>query len=139
MRVGVIGSVLAGWSFAFACVHVAWAFGWRTGVPADAAPIADRPWFLAYDVAAAVLMYAAAAVAVLLVGRPLTERVHGWLLIATLAGSVLALVRGIPALAWDVAGGAFSGVGFAADVWFVVAGVLGLTLWRGVRAVPAPL
>lgn len=135
MRVGVTGWVLAVWSFAFACVHMAWALGWRAGVPPEAEPIAERPWFLAYDVAAGVLMYAAAAVAVLLARGGLSDRIRGRLMTATLIGSLLALARGVPALVWDMSAGEFTGVGFGADAWFTVAGLLGLVLWRGVRAV----
>ena len=124
-----LGFLLSLWSFGFACVHLAWAAGWRAGLPADFAPISDRPWFLAYDIAAGVLMYGAAGVAVLLaLGRttPLLVR-------ATVIGSLLALARGVPALVFDLGSGELTGVGFGADVWFTVAGVLGLALARAAR------
>jgi len=123
-----LGPLLCFWSFGFACVHLAWAAGWRGGLPADFAPISDRPWFLAYDVAAGLLMYAAAVVAALLAlgrGTPLLAR-------ATVVGSVLALGRGLPALVFDLSSGELGGVGFGADVWFTVAGILGFMLARTV-------
>jgi hypothetical protein len=121
-----LSAFLGVWSFAFACVHVAWALGWTAGVPADAAPISERPWFLAYDLLAGLLMYAAAAVcAVFAIGRepPGLRR-------ATVICSALALARGVPALVLDVGTGNMTGVGFGADVWFTVAGVAGLALVR---------
>lgn len=124
-----LGFLLSFWSFGFACVHMAWGAGWRGGLPADFAPISDRPWFLAYDLAAGALMYAAAGVALLLaLGRttPLLVR-------ATVIGSWLALARGVPALVFDLGSGELTGVGFGADVWFTVAGVLGLALARTAR------
>jgi len=123
-RTLVLSAFLAVWSAGFACVHVAWALGWEAGVPADAAPIADRPWFLAYDLLAGFLMYAAAAVCVVFaLGRdtPLLRR-------ATVVCSVLSLARGVPALGLDVTTGNLTGVGFGADVWFTVAGLAGLAL-----------
>lgn len=124
-----LGVLLAAWSFGFACVHMAWALGWRGGLPSSFAPISERPWFLAYDVLAGLLMYAAAVVAVLL-GAGHTGRV---LRRATLAGAVLSLLRGAPALVFDVVGGDYDLVGFGADVWFTVSGILGLLLLRVTR------
>lgn len=140
-RVPTIGlSVFLGlWSFGFACVHVAWALGWRAGVPADADPISERPWFLAYDLLAALLMYAAAVgCAVFAAGRQ-GRRLRR----TTVACSALALGRGVPALVLDVGSGHLTGVGFAADVWFTVAGIAGLALVRVSRSAsrrrtPAP-
>lgn len=127
-----LGSFLAVWSFAFACVHMAWAVGWRGGLPDSFAPISERPWFLIYDVAAGVLMYIAAVVAVLLgYGRATSVLIR-----ATIAGSVLALLRGAPALAFDVGTGAYDLVGFGADVWFTVAGICGLLLAWFQRGLP---
>jgi len=143
MRTRVLGICLAVWSFAFACVHVGWALGWRGGLPDDLPSIADRPWFLAYDILAGLLMYAAAAVALFLLGAdPADRRTRTWRT-ATLIGSIAALGRGLPALAWDLDNGELSGVAFLADVWFTVAGVAGLLLWRATRATsrrrsPAP-
>ena len=124
-----LGVLLSAWSFGFACVHMAWALGWRAGVPADAAPISQRPVFLAYDLLAGVLMYSAAWVAL----RLATGRVSVLLVRATVAGSVIALARGVPALAWDVTTGHLGGVAAAADVWFTLAGIGGLALVRSLR------
>src|SRR5688572_9806445 len=141
MRTRVLGSLLAAWSFGFACVHLAWAVGWRGGLPDDGPSVADRPWFLAYDLFAGLLMYAAAGVAWLL-PRMSGER-ERTLRTATLVGSIAALGRGVPALAWDVDNAELSGVAFLADMWFTVAGVAGLLLWRATRGAsrrrsPAP-
>ena len=123
-----IGLLLSVWSFGFACVHMAWAAGWRGGLPADSTPISDRPWFLAHDVVAGLLMYGAAGVAVLLaLGRGSRFMVR-----ATLVGSLVALGRGVPAVALDLASGEHTAVGLGVDVWFTVAGVLGLVLARQV-------
>ena len=127
------GFFLALWSFGFACVHVAWALGWRGGVPGSAAPISERPVFLTYDLVSGCLMFAASGVAVLLTREGLSERLRSGLLRATLVGSLLALLRGLPALLWDVWDGAPLGLGLFADVWFVVAGATGLLLWNAVR------
>jgi len=143
MRTRVLGTCLAVWSFAFACVHVAWALGWRGGLPEDLPSMADRPWFLAYDLLAGLLMYAAAAVALFLADAdPADRRTPRWRM-ATLVGSIAALGRGVPALAWDVGNGELTGVAFLADVWFTFAGVAGMLLWRATRAAsprrsPAP-
>lgn len=120
----LLSGFLALWSASFACVHVAWALGWEAGVPADAAPIAERPWFLAYDLLAGLLVYAAAGVCVLFALGKETSRLRR----TTVVCSVLALGRGLPALALDLATTTFSGVGFGADVWFTVAGLAGLAL-----------
>lgn len=131
----IIGGFLAVWSFGFACVHVAWALGWRAGVPADAAPISERPVFLAYDVLAGVLMFVAAAVCLLLARGGLPRRARRLLEVATVVGAGLALARGVPALVWDVATGEVGAhLGFAVDGWFTVAGVAGLALVRASRS-----
>lgn len=128
-----VGTFLALWSFGFACVHVAWAVGWRAGVPESSPPISERPIFLTYDLVSGGLMFAAAWVCVLLIRENLSQRVRDMLLRATLVGSVLALLRGVPALVWDVLDGAQPGLGLYADVWFVVAGGAGMLLWDAVR------
>ena len=133
MRTRALGIFIAVWSASFALVHVAWAVGWRAGVPHDAPPIHDRPWFLAYDLAAGLLMFAAAGVAVRLTsGDPDPRRDARWRT-ASLVGAVAALARGLPAVGWDLATGRLSGVGFLADVWFTVAGLAGVALWWTTR------
>jgi hypothetical protein len=88
--------------------------------------ISERPWFLAYDLLAGLLMYAAAAVCAVFARGAETPLVRR----ATVICSVLALGRGVPALVFDAASGDMTGVGFGADVWFTVAGVAGLALVR---------
>ena len=136
MTARTLGRLLAVWSFGFAWVHVAWAAGWRAGVPAGAPPIGDRPWFLAYDLTAGALMFCAAAVAWTLARGRRSEALTR----LTVAGAVLALLRGVPALAMDLAAGDLNGTGVLADAWFTVAGLLGLALVRAAShpaAVPA--
>ena len=55
----------------FAGLHVAWATGWRWGIPAEMPSVTDRPLFLAYDLAAAAGMVMLALVGVVLVRRPM--------------------------------------------------------------------
>lgn len=133
-RTHILGIFVAVWSFGFACVHLAWAAGWRGGLAASFDSIFDRPWFLAYDVLAGLLMYAAAAGALLLASGRATPRLRA----VTRGAAVLALLRGAPALAMDVLGGDFGVVSFGADVWFTVSGVAGLLLWFGVTRASAP-
>lgn len=130
MTTRVVGAVLALWSFGFACVHVAWALGWRAGMPDSFPPISERPVFLVYDLLAAAAMYGASVVAWVVARGRVTPRVHRVLLRATLVGSAVALARGVPALVWDAVTRAPWGLGLAADVWFTAAGLLGLVLWR---------
>lgn len=119
-----LGWFLALWSLAFACTHVAWALGWRGGMEPGMPAITDRPWFLAYDLLAAALMFAAAPVAVALG----SGRASLLLRRLTVACSALALARGLPALVLDVADSTYDVVGFGADVWFTVAGACGFAL-----------
>lgn len=120
-------------SFGFACIHIAWALGWRVGLDPAYASISDRPWFLAYDLLAAFLMYVAAVIAWLLAHGNLSPRVTRRLVALTLIGSALSLARGLPALAWDAVTGATGLVGLGADLFFTVAGLLGVALAVGVR------
>ncbi len=89
-----VGWFLAAWSIGFAMVHLAWALGWRGGVPESSPPISQRPVFLAYDLVAGGLMVGAGLVALALTRDDLSRRTRGRLLMATLIGSVLALLRG---------------------------------------------
>ena len=93
MSIRRVGIFLALWSFGFACVHVAWALGWRAGVPDSASPISERPVFLTYDLVSGGLMFVAAGVAVSLIREDMSQRVRDLLLRATLVGSLLALLR----------------------------------------------
>lgn len=130
-----LGPVLAALSLGFASIHAAWALGWRGGVPVGVPPIAERPVFLAYDVTAGLLMLGAAGVAVALTRGGLSRRGRSLLVRLTTIGSVLALMRGVPALAIDVVSGDRAGIGPWVDLWFVVVGVLGLCLARVSRSV----
>ena len=103
-------------------------------MPDSAAPISERPVFLTYDLVSGGLMFAAAWVAVSLMREDMSQRVRDLLLRATFVGSLLALLRGVPALVWDVWTAAEPGLGLFADVWFVVAGTAGLLLWTAVRS-----
>lgn len=128
-RTQVIGILLAAWSFGFGCVHLAWASGWRGGLDDSFDSIFDRPWFLAYDVLAGLLMIAAAGGALLLASGRATPRLRR----VTLVAAIAALLRGAPAVPMDAFGGDFGVVSFGADVWFTVSGIAGLLLWAGTR------
>lgn len=126
-----IGIFLAAWSFGFACVHMAWATGWRMWLDDDMPSIFERPWFLAYDIVSGLLMFAAAWVAWRLATGPTVR----WMRTATLVGSTLALLRGVPIIISDVITSEYAGISFFADVWFTVSGLAGLALWAMARPV----
>ncbi|KQY57358.1 MULTISPECIES: hypothetical protein [unclassified Nocardioides] len=128
-----LGIFLSLWSFGFACVHVAWASGWRGGLDSQFAPISERPWFLAYDLLAGFLMYGAAVVAWMLAHGGLPKRLTRRLTLLTMVGSGLALGRGVPALVWDAAAGETGFVSLGADIWFTLAGLTGVALAVVVR------
>lgn len=130
MKPQIIGKSLAAWSFSFGCVHLAWAAGWRGGLDDSFESIFERPWFLAYDVLAGLLMIAAAGGALLLASGSGTARLRR----VTQVASILALLRGAPALVMDAVDGDFGLVSFGVDVWFTVAGVAGLLLWSWAEA-----
>lgn len=130
MRPQIIGKALAAWSFSFGCVHLAWAAGWRGGLDESFESIFERPWFLAYDVLAGLLMIAAAGGALHLASGSGTERLRR----VTRVASILALLRGAPALVMDAAAGDFGVVSFGADLWFTVAGIAGILLWASTRS-----
>ncbi len=124
-------------SAVFAVVHVAWAVGWRGGVPAEIAPIGERPVFLTYDlVAAAIIALGAGLFAWFGTGIDSTvwqRRVTS----AMLIGSCFALARGVPALMLDVVtlarGDQVHTVGIIADLWFGVVGTGGFVIARSAR------
>lgn len=129
-----VSYAIAGLCTGFATVHMAWAFGWRGGIPDSAGPIGDRPIFLAYDIGAGLLMYVAAGVCIALAGRELNEQWHRRAVLAILVASAFALMRGVPALMFDAyaatTGTAVHPTSVLADVWFTVVGLGGLVLWR---------
>ena len=124
---------LAVWSAIFGAIHVAWALGWRWGVPSDQAPIAERPIFLTYDLVAAAAMLAAAAVAARVAVRPdllMRRRLRVVMFVAT----AVAAVRGVVGLTGDmvllVGGKPPAAVSALADIWFVGSAVVGSLLLR---------
>ncbi|MDI9896309.1 MULTISPECIES: hypothetical protein [Nocardiaceae] len=124
-------------SAVFAAVHVAWAAGWRGGVPAEIAPIGERPVFLAYDlVATAIIAIGAGLFAWFGTGIESTVW-HRRVTFAMLVGSCLALARGVPASMLDVVtlaqGGQVQTVGIIADLWFGVVGTGGFVIARSAR------
>ncbi|MGH3435352.1 MAG: hypothetical protein ACRDRN_02680 [Sciscionella sp.] len=94
-----------------------------------AAPIGQRPGFLAYDLVAGVVFSAAAAIGVLLAYRP--TRARPWLVTLTAWGALLGLLRGLVGVvqdALDVTSGRPLTTGAAYDVWFLIAGLIFLTV-----------
>ncbi len=128
-RVGVILSLWCGW---FAAVHVAWALGWRWGVPDRLPPISERPVFLAYDLLAACSMILLAVLALALARRAVILRANSWALKVLRAGAVVTGVRAVVGAIGDVALAldeqAPTTVTLVADLWFTVAAALMLAL-----------
>lgn len=124
---------MAGWCLWFAVPHFLWALGWRWGVPDGQPSIADRPFFLAYDLAAGLLILGAAVVAVWLsidesrLGRRDAARV---LLIASVVAGARGLVGVLSDIEVALSGVRVPTVSAMADLWFVVAAILGVALWR---------
>jgi hypothetical protein len=126
LMTGAVAAVL------FAAVHVYWAFGGRVGVPDDAAPISSRPWFLAYDIAAAMVFLIAGWMGWCLANRrdwpwswEALRRICFW-------GGVLAFLRGGLSLGASIVMGELDWASVF-DVIFIVGGVLFLLGARGVR------
>lgn len=140
MRTSSLSQLLAFWCLWFAILHFAWALGWRWGVPVGQAPIVDRPLFLAYDLAAGVVIMVAAVIAGWMSKNEDLLRRRGLARVIFVA-SMVAGLRGIVGVLGDV-NMVFSGfqvpvVSALADLWFVVAGSLGAVLWlRHRRRIP---
>lgn len=132
MRTSSLSRLLAFWCLWFAILHFAWALGWRWGMPVGQAPIMDRPLFLAYDLAAGVVIMVAAVIAGWMSNNEdlLRRRVLARVLFVA---SVVAGLRGVVGVLGDVtmifSGSQVSVVSALADLWFVVAGGLGAVLW----------
>lgn len=128
-RGGVLLSVWCGW---FAAVHVAWALGWRWGVPDRLPPISERPVFLAYDLVAACAMILLAAFALALARRPVILRANSWARNVLRFGVVVTGIRAVVGVIGDVALAlheqAPTTVTLVADLWFTVAAALMLAL-----------
>lgn len=110
----------------FATMHVCWALGWRWGIPASMPSVNERPWFLAYDVAAAVLMAGLAAAAAHIARCP-SRAAQGWWRLVLIATVVLCAARGVPGLVGDgiaAVQGSLTAVSALADVWFVTTAAL---------------
>lgn len=132
MHTSSLSRLLACWCVWFAILHFAWALGWRWGVPIGQAPIVERPFFLAYDLAAGVVILAAAVIAgwVSLEEDALRRRGLARLIFV---GSLVAGLRGTLGLLGDadiiLSGSQVPMVSALADLWFLVAGTLGAVLW----------
>lgn len=132
----ILAAAGAAWSALFAAAHFYWASGGRAGVPGTAAPIGDRPLFLAYDLAAGVVFTAAAGAGIILARTRDDRPPPAWLVTAVTWGSVLSLLYGAGGLIKDMttlAAGHAPGTGIVYDLWFATAGMLFLTAARGLR------
>jgi len=136
-----LAGIGAAWTVLFASVHFYWAAGGRLGTAAGSGPMSDRTWFLVYDLAAATIFVAAAAVACLLATGGSQGRFEALLVRATWWGALLALVRGGAGLAQDGVMVIVNAhlkdlaLGAAYDGWFTIAGVVFLLVARGLRPV----
>ena len=122
-----LGVAGVGWAVLFAAAHGYWAVGGRLGVPSDMAEIAQRPWFLAYDVVAGLLCVLGAALLARLVGVQARGRSPAVALVRVLRlGAVLLGLRAVVGLLGDVAllAGGEAGATMLFDVWFAVGAVL---------------
>ncbi len=128
-RGGVLLSLWCGW---FAVVHVAWALGWRWGVPDRLPPISERPVFLVYDLVAACAMFLLAFFALALARRPAILRANSWARKVLRVGAVVTGVRAVVGVFGDVALALDeqvpTTVTLVADLWFAVATALMLAL-----------
>jgi hypothetical protein len=127
----------SGWALLFATAHFYWAAGGRVGVGAAAGPIGNRPWFLAYDLAAAVVFVTGCVIGVVLASGAGSARMRGRLLVLTFWAAVLGLVRGAVGLVQDGITAALGhplDIGVLYDAWFAVAGIVFLIATRGLRA-----
>jgi len=132
-RLALAGAI---WSALFALAHFYWASGGRLGTTDNLVPISHRPLFLAYDLAAGLVLLSAAAVATVLTSGLLKARLWSGLLTVTVWGAVIALVRGASGLAQDTIAAALgrgTDVGVIYDIWFAVAGAVFIFAARGLR------
>lgn len=126
----------ASWALIFGVLHSMWATGWYIGLDRTFAQKAfAQPWFLAYDLAVAVMCLVAVWVALALV-RPWGRRVPRWAL-GGLAwcGTGLLMSRAIASivqLLCQVATGSFVARAMLVwEVWFYVGAILfGLSTWQ---------
>lgn len=125
------------WALGFAALHLYWAGGGRLGVPTGTSAIADRRWFLAYDLIAAAVFLIAAVIGRLLLAERLSWPRRRLLRTLTLIGAVAALIRAWVGLAQDAVLILLLHrveVGMVYDLWFLVAGLVFLPVAREVRA-----
>ncbi len=96
---GLLWSLLAGaWSVIFAAPHFYWALGGRAGLGAQTAAAdaaLQQGWFAAYNLTAGCLGVLGAAMALVLANRWGGQRMHRWLMIASVAACAGLLLRGI--------------------------------------------
>lgn len=126
----------ASWALIFSLLHGVWATGWYIGLEREFARKAfARPWFLAYDLAVAVMCLVAACVALALV-RPWGRQVPRWALgVLAWGGTGLLMWRALAGsvqLLYQVATGSFVARPMLLwEVWFCVGAILfGLSTWR---------
>ena len=95
----LLWALLAGaWSVIFATPHFYWALGGRAGLGAQTAAAdaaLQQGWFAAYNLTAGCLGLLGAAMALVLANRWVGQRMHRWLMIASMAACAGLLLRGI--------------------------------------------
>jgi succinate dehydrogenase hydrophobic anchor subunit len=139
---------VTGWSLVFAAPHLYWAAGGRAGLGAEASA-ADAAlasgWFLGYDLSAAALAVAGAALAWWLVRSDDVpgSRADRWLHRLLLVAAVVLLVRGAVGVVLlltspgDDPGSSTPAILVAVEPWFLLGAVCYGGLWRALRPRPA--
>lgn len=120
-------------SILFGLRHFYWAVGGTIGAAEDIGDIHDRPWFLAYDIAAGAIFVAVGVGAALLGAEAGTHRLRSRLVTACWWGGGLALLRGGAALVQDAIMVDDIDIGALYDGFFAVGGLIFLQTARLLR------
>jgi len=136
----------------FATPHFYWALGGRAGLGAQTAAAdaaLQQGWFAAYNLTAGCLGLLGAAMALVLANRWVGQRMHRWLMIASMAACAGLLLRGILGLTL-LGVSLFRGtldretpaLLLAIEPWFVLGGLayagMALSQRRGPTRAPCP-
>lgn len=121
-------------SLLFGLVHFYWAIGGTVGTDDAKGAMSDRPWFLAYDIAAGIIFVAVAAGAAALSAKVGNPRLRAQLVTACRWGGSLALLRGGLALVQDVAMFDEIRIGVVYDLVFTLGGLIFLRAARLLRS-----
>lgn len=127
------------WAFAFACLHIAWSFGWYPGLDAESARKAfARSWFFTYNLIAAGLCFLAVAVALAPIQSWGRKIPRAFLKAVARACAVILALRGgagaLGAIYFAIVGNSFAPLFSFWDWWFCLgAGLFAASAWRFTR------